>query len=440
MNARLHFAIAVLFVMTLAGCPSSLVGGQCAPGWIESDNQRCVRADASVGDARVDPEDAQDAGQDDGSDGDASYDGSLVDSRADSAANDGSAEDGGLSSDADAAANTDARPADGGGCVEPLVACSGACASLSNDVAHCGACGVRCASGELCSLGMCVPRCAAPLVDCGGVCVDTNSDPDHCGGCGVRCPTGICNGGRCRAARAGHMVLIGSDYESSRPPQDAILANAVALGSRGVIRVLTFARYANGAVRARVDSVVDSMIGATRVRRSVLSNEAELSRELTIDRFDALLVYDQRDATPTQMRSLALLWSDALAGFARAGGTVILLDGANPTHGSWLLARESGLLAVTDATDADAITIRLAPAAAADAIASGVDVLFVASRNAVRYRLPTSDYVVFVDDADATRPVVLHRAAAGVRPHPRARGRVGELPASLDRPTRHEGA
>ncbi|MBL8678853.1 MAG: hypothetical protein JNK05_06790 [Myxococcales bacterium] len=376
MNARLHFATAVLFVMTLAGCPSSLVGGQCAPGWVESDNQRCVRADASASDARVEPEDAQDAAQDaaqgDGSDarfdGNATDDGSTTDSSADSTASDGSAGDGGLSSDdADAATSTDAPPSDGGGCIEPLIAC-------------------------------------------GGVCVDLNSDPDHCGGCGVRCPTGICNGGRCRAARAGHMVLIGSDYESSRPPQDVILANAVSLGSRGVIRLLTFARYANGAVRARVDSVVDSMIGAPRVRRSVLSNESELSRELTIDRFDALLVYDQRDATSSQMRSLALLWSDALAGFARAGGTVILLDGANPTHGSWLLARESGLLAVTDATDADTITIRLSPTAAADALASGVDVLFVASRNAVRYRLPTSDYVVFADDADATRPVVLHRA------------------------------
>jgi hypothetical protein len=236
-----------------------------------------------------------------------------------------------------------------------------------------------------------------------------NSDPENCGACGVRCPTGICNGGRCRAARAGHLVLLGHDFQESRAPQDAILVNAVALASRGNVRMLTYDRHADAFVRARVDALVDAALGAGRVRRTALAAEADLSRELTIDRYDGLLVYDPRNATEAQMETLAAQWSDTLIGFTRAGGTVVLLDGATPAAGSWRVARGTGLLSIDGADEGDGVSVRLVPMAAADAVASGVDVLFAASRNTVQYR-PSSPFAVFVNDADEQRPVVLHRA------------------------------
>jgi hypothetical protein len=412
MNHRAPLIASILVAPSVAlyGCPSALVGGQCAPGWVETADRRCVRADAAADeDVVVARDGALEGGIDASFDGDFPIDGAYPDVALDDANSDSSSSD----RPEDALPSNDGASDDGTNdvhCVPPLVHCDGACVNLADDRAHCGACGRACMATELCSLRACVPRCAAPLIECAGMCVDPNSDPEHCGGCGVRCPTGICNGGRCRAARAGHMILIGSDYETSRPPQDTILVNSVALSSRGAIRLLTFARYADGGVRARIEGILDAALGPGRLRRTSLASEVDLSRELTVDRYDALLVYDQRSASAAQLSAIAALWSDALSGFARAGGTVILLDGANPARGTWMLARESGLLPVTDADDADAITVRLVPSAAADAVASGVDVLFVASRNTVRYRTSSSAYAVFADNAEDTRPVVLHRA------------------------------
>ncbi len=74
--------------------------------------------------------------------------------------------------------------------------CDGACVNLSADTNHCGACGVACAEGGVCTFGAC--SCPGGTASCGDTCADLQQDARHCGECGRACPTGTaCIGGAC---------------------------------------------------------------------------------------------------------------------------------------------------------------------------------------------------------------------------------------------------
>ncbi len=82
------------------------------------------------------------------------------------------------------------------GCTAPRQMCNGACVDTSSDEAHCGGCGAPCAPGAACSNGACV--CPAGAALCGGRCVDLQADRANCGACGLACASGqICSAGRC---------------------------------------------------------------------------------------------------------------------------------------------------------------------------------------------------------------------------------------------------
>jgi hypothetical protein len=94
-------------------------------------------------------------------------------------------------------------------CAEGAVYCDGTCSFLDRDFYNCGACGVVCEFGEVCSEGACVP------VTCGGGycpvvyhylpphwrpgCTDVGQDNYNCGACGNVCPQGgtYCDRGEC---------------------------------------------------------------------------------------------------------------------------------------------------------------------------------------------------------------------------------------------------
>jgi len=68
----------------------------------------------------------------------------------------------------------------------------------------CGACGVNCASGQMCSEGRCINPCPPGRIYCIGnldlavSCIDPMRSNDNCGACRVVCGSPmVCEGGRC---------------------------------------------------------------------------------------------------------------------------------------------------------------------------------------------------------------------------------------------------
>ncbi len=88
------------------------------------------------------------------------------------------------------------------GCVSappiPCTDCGGSCVDVRSDVGNCGACGTKCADGQVCAAGKCELRCPAGLTQCDAGCFDRMNDPRHCGGCGMACSaTNYCSAGSC---------------------------------------------------------------------------------------------------------------------------------------------------------------------------------------------------------------------------------------------------
>ena len=88
---------------------------------------------------------------------------------------------------------------DGGtNCGDGSQLCGSTCTVVARDAENCGACGKKCAAGEVCSQGTCALSCNGGTTKCGTACVDTKSDGANCGGCGTKCATGeVCNAGKC---------------------------------------------------------------------------------------------------------------------------------------------------------------------------------------------------------------------------------------------------
>lgn len=74
-------------------------------------------------------------------------------------------------------------------CPAPQVLCGTRCADLRAELTNCGACGVACAPGQVCEMGVCGISCPAGRTLCGATCADINNDPLNCGGCGTVCPS-----------------------------------------------------------------------------------------------------------------------------------------------------------------------------------------------------------------------------------------------------------
>jgi hypothetical protein len=107
---------------------------------------------------------------------------------------------------ADAGSPTDdtGGPVDGGerpdvpSCPSGQSFCGTSCVDTNVDNTNCGTCGVACAAGQACQVGVCRLSCAAGQSLCGAACATLDSDPANCGTCGTACPTGqMCSAGRC---------------------------------------------------------------------------------------------------------------------------------------------------------------------------------------------------------------------------------------------------
>lgn len=293
---------------------------------------------------------------------------------------------------------------------------------------QCGSCDNTCVDpNPLCAPDdmdgfQCVPACTPPLLACGDQCVDTNVNPLHCGKCFNLCPSGICQDGQCVGANPGHVALYCLDYAwaQQQTAHTVLLGNAVFLPLRSEVRILAFTRYASSSVRAEVDHVLawSATARSRTYKLDPFTNATPLSSVLNVFDYDVFMVYEQSGASEAQLTSLGSAWATTLEQFARAGGVVVVLDGAQGTGAMPAFIRAAGLFDVNDhsAIAIDDRTTRFYNHAPGDALGIGV----VSPLSPVPYSctfdasLPadgTSTFVV-TDSAMGGSPVVIHRVVA----------------------------
>lgn len=297
---------------------------------------------------------------------------------------------------------------------------------------QCGDCDTVCTEpSPLCApddLGgyQCVPECEPPLIACGDQCVDVNVHPLHCGGCFNICPSGICQAGECVGATTGHIAAYCMDYfyVQQQSAHTILLGNAVFLPIRNEIRILAFSRWAPANVRTQVDRVIQWSAAARGRTRTVTTivDPAELSSELSIQNYDVFLIHDQSQAPAGELASIGAAWQNSMVldSFARAGGVIVVLNGARGTGEMAEFIDASGLVSLDGHTPIlpEDTTTRFYNRAPGDAL--GINVVSPISPLPFSCTFdtqvaPDSESVFVVTDApapDPGSPVVVHRIVA----------------------------
>lgn len=427
-----RLAVLVSLALALAGyvgCGKdyAIVGGECAPGYVECDGAcvdisqdpghcgACGRVCASgictngsctgetAGDASTDGNGTVDATLLDAADADGSNGGDTSTGN-DATSGDGSS-DGSNDGSNDGSASNDGALDDG--CVPPF-----------NTPARCGSCSTTCAPADQCSqvdagVFQCQPFCTGSQVNCQGVCVDVQTDPDNCGQCGKFCASNLCIAGVCSGSTPGNIVYIGHDYSNgpAGTSQARILTNAVFLPLANRVRVLSYERYAEPTTVTRIKQILTSH--ATNAGRQIVftstSSDTTIPATLTVANFEALLVYDQGAAPAGALATLGASWASSLFTYIGAGGNVIVLDGAaGTTQEMHLFASGAGLLNVASHTPIAAGSA-VSVVTPGDALAIGVLSPYGVFNRTVRFNVTGPNQGVTVVQDVGPSPVVVHR-------------------------------
>jgi hypothetical protein len=147
--------------------------------------------------------------------------GSTSSSGSSDASGNASTTSGNASGDTTGGSGSGGESGSGGGnnCDAGQSRCDGQCVDLQTDLNNCGRCGFWCASGLVCTAGVCVdpgcgndPATGAALALCTGICVNTGTDPTNCGACDHACITGAqCVNGACTCAPDGSPCTFPND-------------------------------------------------------------------------------------------------------------------------------------------------------------------------------------------------------------------------------------
>lgn len=417
----------VFGVLVLPGC-NAIVGAECADGYtqcgrmcfdLSSDPFNCggcanacsrglvcaAGVCTSTRDASIDSgRDAGDAGFVDGGDLDAN-----IDAASDTGGVDAAAEDADVDADLDAGMDDAGLEVDADvdasviSCDLGELLCGGACVDPSGDPEHCGDCTTVCSATEVCAGGVCRPTCD-PLTDCGGVCVDLTSDPDHCGSCATDCGSGICVASACEAAFAGHLVVIGHDYERRRSAMSRLLANAVLLSGASPVRVIAWQADSTAAAIAGTNGGIDDGRGARTYTLTVATTPEEVP--VLLDTADSFLVYAQQGATDAELDALGVMWSVALGQFLDRGGVVVLLDAPSGTNqGTYQILDAAGLFSATATSELVTPRLDTVPGRAGDPVLVGVPLSYRGEQHTVFYSTLDPDAIV----RSTSGPVVFDR-------------------------------
>ncbi len=212
---------------------------------------------------------------------------------------------------------------------------------------HCGDCDTQCAPPRpLCAPDgngsfECVPKCEPPLVECDGRCMldpdDFQRDPENCGRCGNKCPSDICEAGICRGAKYGNVALLCSDFNSatSDSAPTVLLGNAVFMPATNPVNVLAYTRGASAAAVTRVNQVI-AWAGTARGRTAKITEAKtpdQVTKTLSNDDYQVLLIHDLDRAASGEPGMVAAEWENdaVLSTFTKAGGVIVVLDGADGT-------------------------------------------------------------------------------------------------------------
>ena len=402
----------VLIGAIAAACGQSVVGGDCASGY-EACNGSCVPAGACTPgglDARAD-------GSLDGSFDDSALDGDGSDEVDDGAFIDGKGRDRPF---IDGKQDGPDGGGDGGG--DGVGEVPDGCPPPPYDTpANCGACGVVCSGDTPVCKGVddagtlgCSSPCAIGETYCAGVCVDTTIDAFNCGACGVVCPTGLCNGGKCRGARAGHVVAIGHDYAAATPTSAVaqVVVNAVFLPPSNPVRVLGFEQWSDATAVKNVGGALDAASASSgrKYTESVVVTEADFLAQLNIDKIDVAIIYDQPSAPAGMLATFGADVDAKLTSFTQSGGVIIVLDGGSATGEMPQLMTSAGLLDVSAHTTITGKTVDVV--AFADAIGIGVLTPYLAPTRSVTLtttEAPSPVAVVVVEEPTSKGAVVVHK-------------------------------
>lgn len=314
-------AVALACITQGCGSENSLVGGDCAPGYVACEGlcadlaadtehcgtcgTHCLNGVACLGGL---------CGGHDGSGGDGSPDGA----------------DGSLDGQ-DGQDGQDGRGEGGDPCPPPPYVTAAAC----------GACGIVCVPpNSACIIdangkAACAPPCVVPLTECNGKCVDLSKDPQNCSACGKLCPSNICVGSKCQGGTPGDVVIIGHDYRDAfaGSSQARVLTNAVFIPSSNPLRILSFEQFADASVVATVKALIQSAVVGRTLKFTVTTNPAALANSALDSLYDVVLVHDQPGGPPATLAATGATWAVDLATFAKAGGVIVALDGAGGQGG-----------------------------------------------------------------------------------------------------------
>jgi hypothetical protein len=256
--------------------------------------------------------------------------------------------------------------------------------------------------------------CPPPLVSCPDGCVDLDTDFNNCGACGNYCPTELCIDGKCSGLAAGHLVVIGMNFDKSIGASARILGNAIFLPPDDPLRILEYRQYADPAVAAKVAQIIDAEAKARgRTYATLAANFGQtVVSQLQTGQYDVFLIHDQPLAPASQPGAFGAYVASEVAKFAQSGHTVVVLATSLGSAQMHELVTNAGILSASGFSAFSATVKNQWPG---DVIGNSVPTPFAAQPTTVTIVTSEAEtaqlFYVFTDDTVAKLPIVIHKTA-----------------------------